>query len=110
MSMDGVHTLRKRQHTRLWYRQLPAPELTEASEFLATPERILSAAEAAAWAELLGENVEEPAPALFVAQRPVAAAPAQAELVQLAKRLGQATPSPLATAQTAELRPRVEED
>jgi hypothetical protein len=74
--MDGVDLLRKRPHTRLWYRAMAAtaqpatapPAMTSGTNLLA---RVATAAEAAAWEDLVAEPLPEPAPA-----RPVAAAPA----------------------------------
>lgn len=102
--MDGVHLLRKRQHTRLWYRALPATaqpatpptELTSSTDLLV---HVASAAEEAAWAELLATEVSAPVPAPPVAARPVVTAPVVTaplvdESLLQTRRLGQ--PEPIA--------------
>jgi hypothetical protein len=106
MSMDGVHLLRKRQHTRLWYRQMPARDEPSFGGALARP---LTAAEEVAWAELLGETVDMPAAPEPTAQPPDESAPAPQGPARRARRFGRPEPSVAsATDQTAVPRPQVE--
>lgn len=107
-SVDGVHVLRKRRRTRLWYRQLPESGRTVPRDASVAPTGPLSSAIEAAWAELLSEMPDEPAPAMPSPQ-PVAE-PAPAEPVPPTRRLGQPG-APLApTDQTAVLRPPVADE
>src|SRR5688572_26588082 len=102
--MDGVHLLRKRRHTRLWYRSMPAtaqppmarPTMTSGTDLLG---HVATAAEEAVWEE----HLSEPLPATALAQPviaapvapvpvdpvPVAAAPELLESVRQTKRIGQ---------------------
>ncbi len=91
--MDGVHQLRKRPRTRLWYRAMPVtaqpsvaqPEMTSSADLLV---HVATAAEAAAWDDLLAEPLPNP-----TLERPAVAAPVSIESVRQTKRLSQPEPA-----------------
>jgi hypothetical protein len=108
--MDGVHLLRKRHHSRLWYRAMPVtvqppiaqPTMASGTDLLM---HVATVAEAAAWDDLLAEPMPVPpaptpvptvvtAPVVLapVAPAPVVTAPVLPESVRQTRRLGQSQP------------------
>ncbi|HEY7035654.1 MAG TPA: hypothetical protein VH482_30210 [Thermomicrobiales bacterium] len=102
--MDGVHGLRKRQHTRLWYRRLSASAPSARGSAWPTSARPLSAADEAAWAELLAGTTDQPP------QATPPPAPTPAEPAPEPDRSGEPDLPLAATEQTAVLRPQIAEE
>lgn len=104
--MDGVYLLRKRRHTRLWYRAMPAT----AQPPLAQP-AMISGTDLLVHAAAAAEPRPAPAPARAVAAPPVAptpdvpapvvAAPVLPESLRQTKRPGQPQPAAKETAARA---------
>ena len=90
--MDGAPVLRKRQHTRLWYRAIPGPAAVTArpaanqSVDIAGDDDIF--ADEAAWAEILAEPLAIAPPSAPVAAPAVVSVPAPVESGRHVKRLG----------------------
>jgi hypothetical protein len=100
--MDGVHLLRKRRHTRLWYRAMPAdvhapsalPTATCASgtDLLV---HVAVAAEEAVWEEFFAESLPGPAPVVAALAE---TAPLLPESARQTRRLGPTHPAAKAPA------------
>jgi hypothetical protein len=91
--MDGVHLLRKRQHTRLWYRTMPASERTTPTSTAELLADVAAAADEAAWAQLLAEPWDETKLLGSDDETAVDASPIASESVRQTRRLGRARPA-----------------